>query len=110
MNMNIEIAPTNANKFNKAIEKVSEATGLIQTSGLGFQVTQPVVMKLMEALSDLSALQSSFEVVATGKGRRTGETSSGTVSEVLTPDELARLEVEAATLTPISEQGVNNVN
>ena len=95
----VEIAPTNLIKFNKAIEKVSEASGLLQTSGLAFKVTRPIVTKLMEVLEELSELHSNLEVVASGKGRRAGEAGPES-SEVLTPDELARLEVEATGVVP----------
>ena len=103
----VEIAPTNLIKFNKAIEKVSEASGLLQTAGLAFKVTRPIVTKLMEVLEELSELQGNLEVVSSGKGRPKAADEE-TSSEVLTPDELARLEVEAANLTPV--EGANSDN
>ena len=91
MEKTIEIVPTNAKKFSAAIMGISEAAGLIQTSGVDFKETFPVIQKLMGVLEELSNIQSRFNVVPSGRGRGTGK-----VEEIagLTAEEVTRLELE----------------
>lgn len=92
-NEQIAIAPTNANKFLKAIEKISEAAGLIQTTGVNFQTIFPVVTKLMEVLGQLNSIQSSFLITESGRGR-----PKGSADIEITMEEVAQLEAEVQAL------------
>ncbi len=92
----IDIVPTNAKKFTSAIAGISEAAGLIQTSGVAFNEIFPTIRKLMEVLEDLGKLQTRFNVVPSGRGRAIR--MEGTTG--LSLEEIAQLEIEAGVSTP----------
>ena len=95
MQKDIEIVPTNAKKFNAAIQGISEAAGLIQTTGIDFKIIFPEVRKLMDVLEDLNIIQGRFNVVASGRGRTKVEEIAG-----LTAEEVTRLELEVGVALP----------
>lgn len=102
MKMPYELAPSNAAKVERAIERISTACGELQTSGLPFAVVQAPVMGLMQILGNVQELRKDITVKdKCGRGRKPGEIEG---SEVLTPDELSKLELEAGVIPNTLEQ------
>ena len=99
--MSYELPHSNAGRLDKAIERITVACGEVQTSGLPFAAIQDVVMGLMQNLGKLNELRGQVTVKdKIIRERKVGEISASVGAEVLSPDELARLEAEAGVFTP----------
>jgi hypothetical protein len=65
----IKIVPTNATKFDKAINDILEGCGKLQTCGVPFNIVFPCVSEIMKQLDMLMQIRTEFQIEASGRGR-----------------------------------------
>ena len=90
----MQTTPTSYGKLEKALDKCSEAIGLIQTSSFSYKDIKSLVDQFQLSLTMLSSFMEDLEVVASGRGRQKENGEEEEESASACTDKVTRLEPE----------------